>query len=154
MANIKSIINMHNKEVITEKNINVKCNCINKPNCPLSNQCKITNIIYKAKITSNLHNYHEKMYYGTSEGTFKQRYGNQRNHSIMKNIRQIHNFRRNTGDLNNSKQPTKRTGICYLCLNEKLFIIEHQGNDLLNQRNELNSKCRHRNKFKLMNHKT
>ena len=29
-------------------------------------------------------------------------------------------------------RPIKRTGICYLCLNEKLFIIEHQGNDLLN----------------------
>ena len=27
--------------------------------------------------------------------------------------------------------------MCYLYLIEKLFIIEHQGNDLLNQRNEL-----------------
>ena len=51
-------------------------------------------------------------------------------------------------------RPTKRTGICYLCLNEKLFTIEHQRNDVLNQRNELFSNCRHRNKFKLMNHKT
>ena len=55
MANIKSVINMHNKEVITGKKTQaVKCNCINKPDCPLSNQCQITNIIYKAKITSNL----------------------------------------------------------------------------------------------------
>ena len=38
----------------------VKCNCINKPDCPISNQCQITNIIYKAKITSNLRNYHKK----------------------------------------------------------------------------------------------
>ena len=51
-------------------------------------------------------------------------------------------------------RPIKRTGICHLCLNEKLFIIEHQGNDLLNQRNKLISKCRHKNKFKLMKHKT
>ena len=50
--------------------------------------------------------------------------------------------------------PTKRTGICYLCLDAELFIIEHQGNNLLNQRNELISKCRHKNKFKLMNCKT
>ena len=50
-----------------------KCNCINKHDCPLSNKNQITNIIYKAKITSNLH---EKIYYGTSEYTFKQRYGN------------------------------------------------------------------------------
>ena len=52
MTNIKSIINMHNKEVITEKKTEAaKCNCINKPDCPLSNQCQITNIIYKAKTT-------------------------------------------------------------------------------------------------------
>ena len=73
MANIKSIISMQNKEVITEKKIQaVKSNCINKPDCPLSNQCQITNITYKAKITSNLQNYHGKIYYGTSENTFKQ----------------------------------------------------------------------------------
>ena len=35
MANIKSIINMHNKEVITEKKTQaVNCNCINKPDSP------------------------------------------------------------------------------------------------------------------------
>ena len=72
MANIKSIINIHNKEVIMEKKTAAKCNFINKPDCPLSNQYQVTNIIYKAKITSNLQNYHEKLYYGTSEGTFKQ----------------------------------------------------------------------------------
>ena len=38
---------------------------------------------------------------------------------------------------------TERTDICYLYLNEKLFIIEHKGNDLLNQRCELICKCRH-----------
>ena len=77
MANIKSIVNRHNKEVITEKKTQaVNCNCINKPDCTLSYQCQITNIIYKAKIISNLRNYNGKIYYGTSEGTFKQRYGN------------------------------------------------------------------------------
>ena len=77
MANIKSIINKHNKEVITEKKTEAaKCNCINKPDCPLSNQCQITNIVYKAKIASNLRKYHEKIYYRTSKGTHKQRYGN------------------------------------------------------------------------------
>ena len=51
MANIKSIINMHKKELITEKKTQaVECNCINKPDWSL--------------------------FYGTSEGTFKQCYGN------------------------------------------------------------------------------
>ena len=46
----------------------------------------------------------------------------------------------------------KKNSICYLCLNEILFITEQEGNDLLNQRNELISKCRHENKFKLKSH--
>ena len=77
MANNKSVINMHNKEVITEKETQaINCNCINQPDCPLSNQCQITNIICKAKITANIRNCHRTVYCGTSEGIFKQRYGN------------------------------------------------------------------------------
>ena len=34
MASIKSVINIHNKYIITEKKIQtVRCNCINKPDC-------------------------------------------------------------------------------------------------------------------------
>ena len=52
MVNIKSIINMHNKEIIREKKTQVgNRNYINKLDCSLSNQCQITNIIYKVKIT-------------------------------------------------------------------------------------------------------
>ena len=168
MADIKSIINVYNKEVITEKKTEVvKCNCINKPDCPLSNQCQITNIIYKAKTTWNFQNYHQKIYYGSSEGTFKQRYGNHKksfNHEKHRTNRELWKKYWKLKELKAQTQlqfyilkryrPTKRTGICYLCLNEKLFIIEHQGNDLFNQRNEIFSKKRHKSKFKLMNHKT
>ena len=102
------MINTHNKEVIAEQKTEaVKCNRINKPDCPFSNQCQITNLIYKAKITSNLQNYNEKIYCRTRKGTFKQRYETKRYHSIMKNIGQIQNFRRNTGDLKKSKQNLK-----------------------------------------------
>ena len=45
------------------------------------------------------------------------------------------------------KQNTKR---CQLCLNEKLAIIDHEGKELLNKRSEIISKCRHRNKHKLL----
>ena len=142
MANIKSVINMHNKEVIMEKKTQtVKCNCINKPDCPLSNQCQITNIIYKTKITSNLQNYHEKTYCGTSEGTFKQRYGNHNKSFSHEKYRTDTGLSKEYWRLKELKaQPqvkfyilkrcrlAKRTGICYLYLNEKLFIVEHQGN--------------------------
>ena len=50
MANIKSIINMHNKEVITEKKtVAVKFNCIDKSHSPFPNQCQITSIIIQCK---------------------------------------------------------------------------------------------------------
>ena len=40
MANIKSIINIHNIEVITEKKTQeVSCNCRNLPDCIFSQQC-------------------------------------------------------------------------------------------------------------------
>ena len=41
---------------------------------------------------------------------------------------------------------------CNLCLSEKLYIAENTGTNLLNQRNELISKCRHMNKYSLMYH--
>ena len=53
-VNIKSIINIHNKDVVTEKKTReINFSSINKPDFPLSNQCQITKIINKAKITSN-----------------------------------------------------------------------------------------------------
>ena len=72
MANIESIINIHNKEVIMEKKTQAETNA----KLRISNQCQITNIMYTAKITSKLRNYHGKIFFGTSEGTFKHRYGN------------------------------------------------------------------------------
>ena len=43
-----------------------------KPDCPHFNQCQITNIRCKPKVTSNLQNYHGKIYCGISKGAFKQ----------------------------------------------------------------------------------
>ena len=84
----------------------------------------------------------------------------------MKSIGQIQNFRRNTGALKNSKRnleynltfkkmPTNKKNryLLFMFEREPVFI-ENQGNDLLNQRNELMCKCRHKKEFKLMNHKT
>ena len=107
------------------------------------------------------------MYCGTSEGTFKQRHGNHKkpfNHKKNKTDTELSKeyWRLKQRKLQPQVQfyvlkkcrPTKRTGICYLCLNEKLFIIEYQGNEVLTKRNEFISKYRHKNKLKHMNHKT
>ena len=41
---------------------------------------------------------------------------------------------------------------CNLCLLEKLYIAENTGESLLNQRNELISKCQHKNKYAVIYH--
>ena len=46
-----------------------------------------------------------------------------------------------------SYKPESKT--CSLCQNEKLKIASYNGKNLLNQRNEIISRCRHRLKFKL-----
>ena len=51
--------------------------CIKESDGPLKNKFQITNIIYEAKITASFSNYNPKIYYGTSQGTFKLRYRNQ-----------------------------------------------------------------------------
>ena len=43
--------------------------------------------------------------------------------------------------------PTRRKVACHLCLYKKLFKTEYKGDNLLNQRNELISKFRHKNKL-------
>ena len=144
MANIKPIINMHNKEVITEKKTQaVKCNCINKPDClqPMPNyeHNRPSKIYIKPSKGKYYGTAHERLYYRTSKGTFKQRY---RNYAKSLN----HEKHRTDAELSKEYwrlkelkaqpqvklyilkrcQPTKTTGICDLCLKEKLFIIEHQ----------------------------
>lgn len=46
-----------------------------------------------------------------------------------------------------------RSKRCNLCLTEKLCIVKSKNNNLLNKRDELISKCRHENKFYIMNYK-
>ena len=84
ILNQLSVCTIKEKKITEKKTQVVHCNCKNKPDCSLSNQCQILNIIYRVKITSNSENYHGKRYYGTRDGTFKQRYGNHRFHELIR----------------------------------------------------------------------
>ena len=76
--NIKTIINSHNAKILFPKKSTEQrtCNCLNKENCPLEQKCLTTNIVYKAKVTSNNENHQEKVYFGSCETTFKKRFSN------------------------------------------------------------------------------
>ena len=116
--------------------------------------------------TSNQLNYQQNVYIGTAETDFKHRFNN---HTKSFNLEHYENdtelskeywtIKRNhfkpkvTWRIIRKCPPfhtTKRK--CYLCLNEKLEIASCKGDNLLNKRSELISKCRHQNKFTFLLH--
>ena len=78
MPNIRAAINAHNKKILGDKTPLVpgECNCNNKNECPLNGECKTSNVLYEARINSNLRNYREKIYKGTTASIFKTKYDN------------------------------------------------------------------------------
>ena len=168
MRNVKSIVNAHNRKITTEvaTNRKVNCNCNIKANCPLNGNCLTSSCIYVGAISSNLPNHGEKIYAGVSEPAFRSRYGN---HKTSFNVRKYEN----SSELSKEFWKLKDKGVtphinwriikhcaaynpvakrCILCLSEKLYIAEYEGGNLLNKRDELVSKCRHLNKYMLINH--
>ena len=76
METMKSMINIHNKQILKspEPSEERKCNCPKtKPNCPLDGHCLIKNIVYKATVTSDASS--PKQYIGLTSRTFKERLG-------------------------------------------------------------------------------
>ena len=161
--NIKTIINSHKAKILFPKKSTEQrtCNCLNKENCSLQQKCLTTNIVYKAKVTSNNENYQEKVYFGSCETTFEKRFSN---HKKSFNLNEYKNETELSNEIWRIKyaghhpkvkweivkkcipynQQTKR---CLLCLNEKLEIATYKEHNLLNKRNEIVSKCRHQLKY-------
>ena len=167
MQSIKSVTNNHNMKVLNNTaETEESCNCRNKNNCPLDGKCLTPNIIYEAQITSNQLNYKKKVYIGTAETDFKHRFNNHTKLFILEHyendtelsqeywtIKRNHFTPKATWRIIKKCAPfntTKRK--CCLCLNEKFEIASYKGDNLLNKRSELISKCRHQNKLILLCH--
>ena len=156
-----SIINKHNKKVAsidTKPNSQDQCNCRNKDQFPIDNNCSTSGVIYNARVTT----YDTTMnYIGLTEGTFKQRF-TQHKHSLRhrshmnstelsKYIWQLRNNKRDFSIrwtiICRGRPYSNITKRCDLCTTEKLTIINSKPDELLNKRSELISKCRLENKF-------
>ena len=137
-----------------------QCNCRKKDQCPLDNKCLSSSVIYNAQVTTNNTT---KNYIGLTEGTFKQRFSQHkstfkhRKHinstELSKYIWQLHDkkqdFNIKWSIISRARPYNNISKRCDLCLTEKLMIIKHSNDNLLNKRSELISKCRHENKFYL-----
>ena len=165
MQNLGSMINSHNKKILEDspKLELGGCNCRVKNNCPLDGHCLSKGVLYQGKLSTSITNYDNKVYHGISQHPFKLRYNN--HNKAFNNIRYKNDCElskeawkiKEMGGiysiewkiLKQVKDYNPATKRCGLCLAEKLSILEHKGNNLLNRRSEIISKCRHRNKYML-----
>ena len=103
--------------------------------------------------------------YGCSETEFKTRFNNRKQSLVHRHKRNATELSKAVWNANNagtnpsielsivakaktnSYQPGAKS--CNLCLAEKLAILQSNPATTLNKRSELNSKCHHKNKFKL-----
>ena len=180
MPNIASIISSHNKKILnTELNLeegaeNRTCNCRYKNTCPQAENCLQESVIYKAEVT---HIQGRAAYIGLTGGQFKTRYNlhtrsfRNRDHKndttlsqyIWKQTDKGIKFKWHPDPKTNVAEikwsylataPTysTTTNTCILCNREKAEILYSDDPDLLNKRDEITSKCRHRKKFLLSSH--
>ena len=167
MDNMAGVIRKHNDKILNpplDSNAK-KCNCREKLNCPLQGNCQQTNVIYKAKIIhkDDKNTEVEKIYYGTATD-FKTRYNNHNATFKNKNAKEptrlcsyVHQLKEKDKNYSISWSIAARaspyrigSGRCNLCTTEKLCIMQHQPPEsLLNRRNELLNKCRHKAPFML-----
>ena len=165
--NISKIIYYHYKKSIDKIywNNNDKskqsCNCKIKNECPLGNTCNLNNILYQSNISTKETNTNGKAYIGITSLNWKFRYYNV--HQSLKNptlknqtaqykyywylkelgLTSIINWK----IIKRFSSASSLHGRNNLCLEEIIYILKYRNTNLLNTRNELMTKCRHRNKF-------
>ena len=167
MPSVDKIISKHNKKILKSSEaqgnlLATSCNCRVSSDCPLSGSCLESAIIYKAEVNSTQGT---KIYIGSTETSFKQRYGNHKQ-SLEKRAKSTQtSLSKYVWELKDQHiEHTVRWQIakkcspykcgsrnCDLCLTEKFFILTADPLACINKNSDLLQKCRHRNKFKLSN---
>ena len=167
-ANMDRIIDSHNKKILSEKNERsdeTKCNCRTRSKCPLENNCNQENTIYMATVsTTKETNDDKKFYIGAAMGKWKNRYYNHKTSFNVKHHENDTALSKFIWDLKSknktpiikwqilchAKPPNGLNAKCQICLEEAYRILVFPCREsLLNRRNELFSKCRHIERYKL-----
>ena len=131
-----SIISSHNKHILNSNNTEYGCNCNNRDECPLENECLTPRIVYRADVTNKTNEH--KYYYGIEDTPFKERYENHktsfrhRSHLTASDLSKyywklVDNGAVPTIKFSITKRVKGNTFInnCNLCLSEKAFIIRN-----------------------------
>jgi hypothetical protein len=167
MPNVEATIKSHNKQLL-QKHLQKKedpatntCNCRSKASCPLDGECLATSIIYKADISTDNEAF---TYVGMTEGTFKKRFSGHQTSFRLERYKAATKLSEKVWHLKERDLSYKikwsivRRGrpyvngqsTCDLCTSEKLeILLRSKDPHLLNSRNEILAKCRHKRKFGL-----
>ena len=160
MPNMETRIKGHNKNMMQPKHKRVPYNCRVAASCPLKGECKSTNVVYEAEVTSDSA---LKTYTGMSAPDFKFRYGNhmtslrhERYEASTELAKYVWSLKRQNKAYEigwsikeRARAYTNVTKRCNLCIAEKYHISISDRSTSLNKRTELVSKCRHSAKFLL-----
>ena len=168
MPNMGTIIRRHNARIFgagqEDGGPPRRCNCRKPEQCPLKGRCLTSRIVYKSTIETSSTRA-PKVDIGSTETPFKQRYANhlmsfkyERYENQTKLSKYIWGLKRDGKTFCVRWDVLRRAPAyaclskrCDLCLKKKLMILSADRSSLLNKRLELVSKCRHQNKFSLLN---
>ena len=170
MDNMENIIKQHNRKVVKPIAAEEErmCDCQRPEDCPLDGKCLTTNVNYSAVVTHSerRENTVKKTYIGVTEPQWKKRYrvhqhtfnnrGTPNDTSLSKYIWELKDrgieYNIKWSILKRAPGYRKSSKTCGLCLMEKVLICEFPDKvNLLNDKSELVSKCRHSNKHLLKN---
>ena len=167
MPNLKQIIGGQNKKILEKVNKEAdkkesKCKCRGGiRNCPIEGRCRETELIYEAEVKAT--DKSDKKYLGCTATTFTKRHANHKSdfkHEHRRHATKLSGYVWKLKEegvqheikfkiVRKAKEYSPKTGMCNLCLNEKLMIMEADQKIYLNDRTEILNKCRHSNKYKL-----
>ena len=143
------------------------CNCARTHPCPLDNKCNRSEVVYKAVINSSNEEINNSFYIGGAL-EFKKRYSNHLQTFRNKEVEQECSLKDFVWDLKErqieftvqweilKQSRSYRPGdkACSLCVDEKLYVLENSKNNKLINKDILNmEKCRHKNKYLVLNWK-
>ena len=168
MPNMGQILSKHNKKILrdfqnTQRKKTGGCNCQGGPTkCPLNGNCLIESSIYQAEVSTQ----EETLFYiGLASNSFKERYSNHKSSFNLRHKQFTTTLSKYIWELKDKvvaysiKWSTLRTApvytveskTCHLCQTEATLILLMDKKTSINKREEIMSKCRHRDKNLLAN---
>ena len=138
------------------------CKCRQNP-CPLGGECERKDLVYKAKIEGVPEPF---FYFGSCRTKFISRFANHKSSLQNRESKQGTVLSNKIWELRDKGlHPTVKFEIhkearsagtcdrrCDLCIQEKLAILYEQSKHMLNCRNEIYARCKHRARWKVLNH--